>query len=109
MKKTKKTLAIDFDNVIAEYNHGWLDTGRMGVPKIGAEDTIRKLKKKYTVVIYSCRKSELIREWLKENDFPYMKVYRSKPRAIAYIDDKAVRFYNWEKIKNDYLKKPSED
>ena len=40
---------------------------------------------------------QLVWDWLRKNDMAKFvtKVTAEKPRAVAYIDDKAVRFDNW--------------
>ena len=42
--------------------------------------------------------TELVWEWLKKHKFDkyISKVTSEKPRAVAYIDDKAIRFSNWD-------------
>ena len=45
---------------------------------------------------------ELVWDWLKKHDMAKFvsKVTAEKPRAVCYIDDKAVEFYNWEDCMN---------
>ena len=42
--------------------------------------------------------TELVWEWLEKHDYAkyISKVTSEKPRAVAYIDDKAVRFTDWK-------------
>ena len=42
---------------------------------------------------------ELIWEWLKKHNLDEFvkEVTAEKPRAVCYIDDKAIRFLDWEK------------
>ena len=42
-------------------------------------------------------------EWLKDHNLDkyISKVTAEKPRAVAYIDDKAVRFDSWKQCLND--------
>ena len=40
----------------------------------------------------------LVKEWLKDHGFPDMLVTNKKIPATMYIDDRAVRFTNWEDI-----------
>jgi hypothetical protein len=35
-------------------------------------------------------------EWLNYYEIPYDEVTAIKPNADYYIDDKAIRFHNWE-------------
>ena len=43
--------------------------------------------------------TELVWEWLRKHDMDKFvtKVTAEKPRAVEYIDDKAVKFISWEK------------
>jgi hypothetical protein len=43
---------------------------------------------------------QLIWDWLKEHDLnQYVsKVTAEKPRAVAYIDDKGIKFDNWDSV-----------
>ena len=67
---------------------------------------------KYTVIVYSAKarkdrglvngKSgvQLIWEWLKKHNLSQYisKVTSIKPRAVAYIDDKGIKFDNWNNV-----------
>ena len=71
---------------------------------------MEELSKKYTVIIFTAKAkpdrglvngktgTELVWEWLKKYDMAKFvsKVTSEKPRAVAYIDDKAVEFRNWD-------------
>ena len=71
---------------------------------------MEKLYEKYTIIIYTTKAKpdrglvngrqtiELIWEWLEKHDMAKFvsKVTSEKPRAVCYIDDKAVEFYNWQ-------------
>ena len=109
IKKETDTLAIDFDGVIHNHNLGFHDGTVYGDPIPGAIEAIKKLSKKYKIVIFTCKAnpkrplingktgSELIWGWLeKYNLKPYIKdVTYNKPNALYYIDDKAISFNNW--------------
>ena len=47
--------------------------------------------------------TELVWEWLKkyEIDTLITDVTAEKPRAVCYIDDKAIQFINWNQALND--------
>ena len=47
----------------------------------------------------------MVWEWLKKYKMDsYVKdVTSEKPRAVAYIDDKAIRFDTWENVLNEIL------
>jgi histidinol phosphatase-like enzyme len=72
-----KTIAIDFDGVIHSFELGYHDGTIYGSPIEGSIDAIKKLSKKYHIVIYTAKAKkdrplingktgpELIWEWLK--------------------------------------------
>lgn len=100
-----KTLAIDFDDTIAEKGEEWPD---IGLPKPGAVEAIRALKAAgYEIVIHSCRTSRgeflardvaqhatAIRAFMAANKIPFDHIWmeEGKPIAWAYIDDRGVRY-----------------
>lgn len=86
----KKTICVDFDGVLNEYN-GY-EEGDLGEPLSGSKDFIKELRKKYKVVILTSRPKEQVSDWLRNNGFPSMKVTNRKIPAVAYIDDRAIQF-----------------
>jgi capsule biosynthesis phosphatase len=42
-------------------------------------------------------------EWLDNNDIEYDEIYFGKPNASLYIDDRAFRFEDWQKIAVEQL------
>lgn len=105
----KNTICIDFDGVVHDHNLGFHDGSIYGSPLEGALESIKTLSMQYKVVIYTCKANpnrplvagktgvELIWEWLeKYNVKEYIhSITFNKPNAVAYIDDKAIRFENW--------------
>lgn len=87
---TKKTICVDFDGVLNEYN-GYVE-GNLGEPLSGSKEFIRQLRKKYKVVILTSRPKEQVIDWLNNNGFPSMEVTDRKIPAVAYIDDRAIQF-----------------
>lgn len=111
--ENEKQIAIDFDGVIHKNSKGFHDGTVYDIPIEGAFDAIKKLRTKgYSIVIFSAKAkpdrplvngktgAELIEEWLDNYQMlSYIKeVTSEKPRAIAYIDDRAVRFTNWPDV-----------
>ena len=98
----KKTIAIDFDGVIHKYSKGWKDGAIYDEPVDGAKEAIEELMDKgYRVVIFTTRRNMLeIGDWLTEFNFPNIAVTNDKPVAIAYIDDRGIRFTNWKDMLN---------
>lgn len=95
-------LAIDFDGVIHDYKNP-VEGRRMGPPIDGAKDALKKyMVRGDEVVIFSTWATEkgqkTIREWLHYYHIPFSSVTNIKPNADVYIDDKAIRFINWDEI-----------
>ena len=114
----KNNIAIDFDGVIHTFNKGWHDGTCYGKPIKGSLDAIKKISKKYKIIIFSSKVRpdrplvngktgyDLVAEWLKKNKFSnYInEITHEKPRANYYIDDKAVLFSdNWNKVLDKIL------
>ena len=87
---TKKTICVDFDGVLNEYD-GY-EEGDLGEPLTGSKEFIKELRRKYKVVILTSRSKEQVIHWLSNNGFPSMKVTNRKVPAVAYIDDRAIQF-----------------
>ena len=116
-EQEKKILAIDFDGVIHRSSLGFHDGTVYDPPIEGSREALKKLSQDYTLIIYSCKANpkrplingktgkELIWEWLAENKMDYYieDVSFEKPNAVCYIDDKAIRFRNWESIFKEEL------
>ena len=103
-------LGIDFDGVIHKNSKGYHDGTIYDTPVDGIEDALKTLSEKYTLICYTAKAkpdrglvngktgTQLVWEWLKQHglDKYISKVTAEKPRAVAYIDDKAFRFSNWD-------------
>lgn len=110
----KPTIAVDFDGVIHRYSKGWYDGTIYDIPVTGCKDHLKKWTEKgYRIVIFTTRlnpemgddiniEREKIDQWLKTSGFikgvHYDDVTALKPKAVVYIDDRAIRFINWETI-----------
>jgi hypothetical protein len=98
-----KTLAIDFDGVVHRYSRGWQDGTIYDPPVHGALEGLRRLAALgYDLVLYTTRvrddiQREALNRWLRENGFHgiFSTVTDRKPLAVAYIDDRAIRFTTW--------------
>lgn len=98
-------LAVDFDGVIHDKAHP-IPGKRMGAPIDGTKDALRKLKRKYRLVIHTVMATtpggrQAVEDWLRYYDIPFTEVTCIKPQAVAYIDDKAIRFTSWEQVIGD--------
>ena len=103
-------IGVDFDGVIHKCSKGYFDGTIYDDPIEGTYEALKKLSEKYTVILYTCKAkpdrglvngktgTTLVWEWLeKHNMTKYVsKVTSEKPRAVAYIDDKSIKFSNWE-------------
>ena len=111
-ERNTKQLAIDFDGVIHKSSKSFHDGTIYDDPVDGVGEALKQLSKDYTLIIYTCKANpdrplvngktgiELIWEWLKKYDFDrYIEdITYTKPNAKYYIDDKAVRFTNWNQV-----------
>lgn len=108
-----KTLCIDFDGVIHDYRDGWQDGVIYGGVLPDAMFWLDKLNKAgYDLVILSTRanhpeQAEAMRTvidlWQEEAGvvFKY-RITGTKVPALAYIDDRAIRFTSWNDIGKIY-------
>ena len=108
----KNTIAIDFDGVIHKNSKGFHDGTIYDEPIEDVKKGLEYLSKSYKLVIYSCKANtqrplingktgvELIYDWLikYELDTYIDTIVYGKPNAKYYIDDKAIRFLNWEMV-----------
>lgn len=105
-------LAIDFDGVIHDDYLGFHDGTCYGPLIRGSSRALELLSRRYRLVVFTAKAKpsrpkingktgqELVWEWLRENqiDAFIAEVTSEKPRAIAYIDDKAIKFNSWDEI-----------
>tara|TARA_R110001606_G_scaffold57578_1_gene138672 strand:+ start:104 stop:1078 length:975 start_codon:yes stop_codon:yes gene_type:complete len=103
-------LGIDFDGVLHKNSKGYYDGTCYDEPIEGVESALKRLSEKYTLICYTAKAkpdrglvngksgTELVWEWLRKYKFDkyISKVTSEKPRAVAYIDDKAISFENWD-------------
>tara|TARA_R100001460_G_scaffold85317_1_gene126619 strand:+ start:23 stop:400 length:378 start_codon:yes stop_codon:yes gene_type:complete len=102
-------IGIDFDGVIHRNSKGFYDGTVYDVPVDGAKEALETIAEKYVIVVYSAKARkdrmlingktgvELIWEWLENHGMSHLvaEVTAEKPRAVCYIDDKAIRFTDW--------------
>ena len=109
------TIAVDFDGVIHGYSKGWADGSIYDPPVDGALDALRTLMADHPVFIFTTRDVGQVARWLIErgfstrtghegafwNDLGVLLVTNRKLAAVAYIDDRAVRFESWPQALRD--------
>lgn len=94
-------IAVDFDGVICQ---------RMGIPrKPSIENTVPVADSKKALewlireghdpYILTNREQQEVYDWLDRWQFPPISVTNMKqPETVLYIDDRAVRFTNWQDV-----------
>lgn len=100
---SKKILAIDYDGVLHRYSKGYSDGTTYDEPMEGATEALRTLRARgYEVVIHSARPTQQIFDWLVKwmPEHSDLQITNIKPKAIAYIDDRAIRFVHWRDVLN---------
>jgi len=111
----ENNIGIDFDGVIHKCSKGYYDGTIYDEPVEGSYEALERLSKDYTIIINTCKAKPdrglvngktgvaLVWEWLEKYDMAKFvaKVTAEKPRAVAYIDDKSVRFTSWDKAFKD--------
>lgn len=107
---SKKRIAVDFDRVVHKYSEGWKDGSIYDDPVEGSIEAIKRLQKEgFEVFIFTSRSSkgavrnQAIRRWLKKHGLDNIEVTNIKKPAIAYIDDRAIRFTHWRDMLSYFL------
>lgn len=118
----KKTICVDFDGVLHTYDKGY-DNGKIyGDLVVGAKETLELLHCKFRIVILTTRLNPMfdaenekskrdmrldIRWWLAKKGIAegthYDELTNNKPPAIAYIDDRGIRFTNWVDVRKYFI------
>lgn len=105
--KEKKRIMIDVDGVLHTYSNGW-NEGKLGKIIPGSKEALDQLHKNgFEIVIFTSRAAKQInikptseklisdlKIWLDKNKVYYDKITGEKLNAVAYIDDRAIRFEN---------------
>jgi len=115
-----KTIAVDFDGVIHAYRKGWHDGTIYDLPLPGAIDGLLRLIDEYSVFVFTTRECNRVGTWLLraglpitvkpdgDPNFPFwtgretILVTNLKYAAVAYIDDRAYKFTDWDQTTLDW-------
>jgi len=111
-EQTRRNIGIDFDGVIHKNSKGFHDGTVYDDPVDGVNEALELLSKKFNLVIYTCKANvdrplingktgiQMIWEWLKKYNLDeyISEVTDKKPRALFYIDDKAITFTTWKDV-----------
>lgn len=109
------TVAVDFDGVIHAYSRGWQDGSIYDGPLTGALDALASLMERYAVFVHTTRSPRQVADWLIEHGFDVatyepdefwnergvLLVTNRKYPAVAYIDDRGIRFESWKQALAD--------
>lgn len=94
----KRTIVVDFDNTVTEKSCYPV----MGKLAKGCKEKLEKLKRKgYRLVLYTTRQGNDLRECMafcKKNELPFDDYVGGKFSGAYYIDDKAIKFSDWQSI-----------
>lgn len=114
-----QTIAVDFDGVLHTYEKGWHDGTIYGDWMPGAVTALSQLMQRYAVFILTTRDAKQVARWVERssgygfecttrlprrgllrrpgfwNEQGTLLVTNRKLAAVAYIDDRAVRFTDW--------------
>lgn len=100
-----KTVCVDFDGVLAKYDH-WQGIEHIGSPLPGAREFLNGLRERgveFIIILTartwthelsgetrdSIKAHDLVYEWLERHEMPFDMI-QAKPIACAYVDDRAV-------------------
>jgi len=95
-------IAIDFDGPI--HNPQAVIKGqKLGIPTEGAKESLEELHKTDKIIIFTNRATNFsatkaVADFLDHFEIPYDDITNIKPNADVFIDDKAMKFINWEHI-----------
>lgn len=104
-----RTIAVDMDGVVIEFDEIWRGMEYLGKPISGAAEALRKLRSGgWRVVIYTSRLNPesydaslvpyyhaLFMAHLLKHGIEFDELTGMKPCARYYIDDRAIRFFSW--------------
>jgi len=93
-------IIIDLDGTICSEEKTF--SRCMAKPISGAKESIDRLYDEgHIIIIYTTRtwmEFEMTSNWLKQNEFRYHQLIMGKPFGDYWIDDRAIKFENWNDI-----------
>ncbi len=119
IQSAEKSISIDFDGCVHQYSRGWWTRDIYDPPMLGAHDALKTLSAAYGVFIMSARSADDILRWCRKQ-FPDLRFQLIGPKvsywnkrgvigvtnrklpALAYIDDRGLRFTNWIDMVNHF-------
>jgi hypothetical protein len=112
-------IGVDFDKVIHTYEHGWRDGTIYGELVPGADAALHDLMTRFAVFIFTSRDTYDVEDWLADrtdltlvidnaalpmgfwNRQDAILITNRKYPAVAYVDDRAIRFTDWPTARAD--------
>jgi len=117
------TVAVDFDGVIHAYSRGWQDGTIYDDLAPGALDALGSLMRRYAVYVHTTRNPQQVARWIERrtgygiecttrihplpwkrrfwNEQGCLLITNRKLPAVAYIDDRGIRFESWDQALAD--------
>lgn len=95
----KPSICVDIDGVIFEYEK--YQKNHWGNPIKGAVEALKELQQSYHVILFTARgdaERKALVEHLKKHGMVYDELNMTKPIALFYIDDRGVRFEDWNQV-----------
>jgi uncharacterized HAD superfamily protein len=99
-----KTIVIDLDGTICTEEKTFEKF--LAIPNENSKSIIDYLFEKYVIIIYTARgwsEYNITKKWLEENNIKYDILMCGKPIYDYWIDDRAIKYENWEKIKEKLI------
>jgi adenylylsulfate kinase len=100
LNNSRRTIAVDFDGVIAEYD-GYKGADVLGEPRLDVLEALHELRSEgWKIVIHPTRGEPEISDYLAQHGIPFDEINRNsdyktvgtKPVADLYWDDRAVPY-----------------
>ncbi|MBU0637917.1 MAG: hypothetical protein KKB50_03565 [Planctomycetes bacterium] len=91
------TIMVDLDGVICSEERVF--DRPLAKPIDGAREALQQLRAAgHTIVVYTARgwaEYRVTKQWLDDHDMVYDAIHMGKPIGHVWIDDRALRFENW--------------
>ncbi len=93
MNKKKKTVLIDLDGVLNDYD-GKFDKELISPIKRGAKEFLTELSERYEIKIFTTRDKLLVSKWISENGLNDLieGITNVKEPCWVYVDDRCITF-----------------
>jgi uncharacterized HAD superfamily protein len=97
------SIMVDLDGVVSTEERVF--DRPLAKPIDGAREALQKLKDAgHAIIIYTARgwaEYNVTKHWLDQAGMPYDAIHMGKPIANVWIDDRAIKFENWDQTLED--------